>query len=290
MKMKCEPCKGETGNKSCKACGGTGQMEKGYSMNKASVALKGLSDYLPHDEALTIVKGKIASGDLTDDLGGSNLSVSDLDAAVQVMKASIAGDYTPGEPSEDVIKGGASDLGDIVDGDGMLDVGDAMFRLADADTKIAKGLNQVGRDQRANHEVLAKGTLAMATLLRDAVEVIKGQSAVLDSIQDRQDDIAKAMGRPVPPRSVLTGARPVPAPGENGVARGGVSPVATVHAVTGLDVSKAAKAEMDTIIKGGGTVSYIDQARLKALGTAIARCESGIDGKSVAAEFNIAVA
>ena len=177
----------------------------------------------------------------------------------------------------------------------LLDDLEAAFgAIADYENSVAKGLNQLGREQRASFEVLTKGLLAVAKIARDQATVIKAQGERFSGIENRQDEIAKAMGRPIPPRSVLTGASAIPAPYEAaGVVKGGVKPGqdATTDGISAMDVLKSARAELDDITKGGVIPDINQRSRVIELSGAIGRCESGgIDPVAIMGEYNIKVA
>ena len=298
MKTKCKACEGKAGNKACKDCKGSGYVmkmgdHKDYDMKKASELLKGLRDILPEDEAQTIVKGKIAAGECEDDLGASGLDVAALDAAVDAMQKSLTGNYeTDLDPGDLVVKGGG--LEDLADPNGDVEWDLAISHLVESNTAVAKGLNTLGREQRVSNEVLTKGLAATAMMVRDMANVIKGQASALDNIYARQDQIAVAMNAPIAPRSILTGASPIPAPFEQ-VAKGGVAEgtpggaPAAAPPFTAHDVFKAATAEMNEIVKGGPVMDIQSKQRLNALGSAITACESGQPGTEIAAKYSIAV-
>lgn len=300
MKMKCKACKGKAGDKACKACRGAGyiqkmKMEEGdeaYDMKKASVFLKGLRDMdIAEDVAQTIVKGKIESGEIQDDLDAAALNVDDLDAAVLAMKAAAAGDYLADEPGADLVQKGGDDLTDALLLDDV-DVLTAFNAIADAESSVAKGLNKLGYEQRAGFEVVTKGLLATAKLVRDTATALKAQGEHLAHIQSRQDQIAKAMGQPIPPRSYLSGAIPIPAPLEGNVVKGGIETEGQdITGTSGADVMKAAQFEYDDILKAGPVTDITKKQRLGELATAISRCESGgINPVEIMEEFKIKVA
>jgi hypothetical protein len=265
-------------------------------MKKASEVLKGLRELdLPEADCQRIVKGRIDSGEVVDDLDTAALDVDELDAAVDAMKASLAGDYDADDPGSDLVaKGGGEDLFDMLhDGDGSIDLGDAFSAIAQADTAVTKGLNSLGYESRANHEVIAKGLMAVAKLMRDQTGVFKAQSEAIAQIQARQDQIAKAMALPIPPRSVLTGATAVPAPYEGETAKGGVDPAPAGDGedLTAFAVMKAARAELQEITKGGRMMDVEHTHRAQELSSAIAKCESGgLTPREIAAQFNIRLA
>jgi hypothetical protein len=272
------------------------KMEEGdeaYNMKKASEIVKGLRDLdLSEEDVQRIVKGKIESGEAHDDLAETSLNVDDLDLAIKGMVAAVAGEFTPEDDGDDLVNKGGDDLVDAIDA--AADFGEAFHAIADADVLVAKGLNQLGRENRATAEVLTKGVLAVAKMVRDTAVAFKAHGEHLAQIQARQDQIAKAMGQPIPPRSFITGAKPIPAPYEGAVAKGGVEPDGqgvTDGGVTAYDVMKSARAELDDITKGGTTLDFNQSQRLKELSSAISRCESGnIDPIAIAGECNIKVA
>lgn len=301
MKMQCKACKGKAGNKSCKACGGAGYvhkmtMDEDYdNMKKASEILKGLRDLdISEDDAQRIVKGKIEAGKAFDDLDTAALNVDELDMAVKAMTASLAGDYSPEDPGAALVAKGGEELSDMIEyGEGSVELGQALQAIASADSNVAKGLNTLAYEARANHEVIGKGMLAMAKLMRDQASVFKAQAEAINSIQSRQDQIAKAMALPVPPKSVLTGATAIAAPHEGEVAKGGVDPKAAdvSDQTTAFDIKKAAEFEMNEIRKGGSVLDINQKQRMGELASAIARCESGgIPADDIARQFNIKVA
>jgi len=258
-------------------------------MNKATTILKGLKAAGVDDEAaLRIVKGQVDAGEAFDDLG-SDINVDELDQAVDMMKASLEGEYTPDNSGEPVAKGGDFDpLFDQVD----TDITDVLMTLTTADASVTKALNEMSYESRANHEVVTKGMVAMATMLKDLGGVFKAQARQIEEIQQRQDEIAKGIGRPLPPRSILTGATPIPAPFEP-VAKGGAAPGdgAAPQGVTVGDVMKAATDEFNDIVKGGPVEDVQKKQRLNQLGNAIGKLESGgADPAAIQAQFNIKAA
>lgn len=299
-KTMCEACKGKAGNRACKACRGAGYVakmgdhDKDYDMKKASEILKGLRDILPEDEAQRIVKSKIKDGGCIDDLGVAGLDVDALDAAVDAMKASLEGDYCAETSGADLVKARAGIEG-IMDYDGSVEFAAMFTHLSDTNADVAKGLNALGYESRASTEVITKGVMAVAVMLRDAAEVIKGQAAELHEIRVRQDQISVAMGQPVPPRSILTGATPIPAPFEQGgvvkagVAASGDEGGASAPPFTALDVFKAATDEMNEITANGPVMEVGKRNRLGDLAKAISLCEAGQPGPEIAAQFKIAV-
>lgn len=130
---------------------------------------------------------------------------------------------------------------------------------------IAKSADAIVREVSEEHRAMAKAYGTMATSVTTLAKALKDQSAVIDGLRSQLDNVSKALGQPVPRRSVAD-LEVVEQPAE------------AVQAQEGDLVQKAL-----TELQKPET----DQLRKRELYDAISAMESGINPAAVAQRYSL---
>jgi len=237
-------------------------MEKGgegsASAAHADLIAKGLSDEM----ATAAVRSMVAAGKVTDDIGiAKGVDFAAVDAALDELRKS---------------GGDAPTLGDLdFDPAAHEDALDRAAALVDAVSARADSVIKGAYSGQAN---LVRGFEALATVQKGLADAVAGRNAALeaklDAIQKGLDAVTGALNLPVEPRGV-TGAKPIPHPGERAPAGGAVEDAVA----KGERLMGDYQAELN---KGG-----VDRSRSQKLADAIGRLHAGEHPDTVTADLGL---
>lgn len=224
-----------------------------------------LKPVLGEDEARTICKGKIDSGDLTDDLGVAPvITAKALDSFLDNLQKAFTPDpaaATATLTSSRLAKGGKGKADDDVSIEGLLDVVESQFGSLSADTnrhynQLVKGLTAIGDLQKAN-------IVALAEMDRRNTDL----TAAVTRLEKTVESIAKGA-----PKAVSTTTAVVPHPAEaSGTKQAAADGTENVNVNAELTLYKAAVAEIHTQLTKGD----VPEDRKMELRLALGELESG---------------
>lgn len=264
-------------------------------MKKASEFIESLTEIgVDQTEALRLAQDKVAKSELEDDLQDFvSLDVEQFDNVLERVAKALTDDDDEGLVTKSQADYAVHDLEDDAftpDEDGLIELGTAFEGIAKSISAQNAVLKSTYERTERNYDVLGAGILATGQMLQ---RVAKSQLALernLTAIQARQEQIAKAMRIPDPPRSISRTAVPVNRPGERPGSEGGSSQesVNKGGAVNGFDVMKAAKQERYELTKSGKVDAQM-QSRLTQLSECIAKAESGVPAQKLIDQYQIQV-
>lgn len=200
------------------------------------------------EAAERIVKGEIDAGNATDDRLTGSVSLDDLIEASASIRDIL-------EPADTVRVDG------IVKGGAALDE-----EFSDLLRATAINAENLVDYQREALPAIAKGTMAIGTVVESLVNAVAGLQLIVKGMDER-------LAAPVPPRGVAAGAKPLPHPSETPVVKAETARPATslnrqqVHALL-------RRHQSDLIAKGDRGESAM--AELDQIGKAIGALESSV--------------
>ena len=251
-------------------------MQKASELRTALISA-GLSD----DKVDGLVKSQIEEGAVENDLDSAPaIDVNELDQAMDAIAKSLdtseEADTTEASSEEPAIEetvekseGVAEEAVEVEGDDEFIDVSatlDGLVKSANMSNQIAQDALSKGKEQYAT---LAHGVLAMGQLVEKLVKSMSQLDGKVEASAEAQDSLLKALGQPVPPRSITGLAEVVPAPGET-VEKGGM----TAHSL----IAKA-----NEIIRADDTPIN----RRWELAQAVSAVESGVPVSEVAVQYSI---
>jgi len=170
---------------------------------KASELRRALRDAGFGDDKIDeIVKGRIESGGVEDDIGGV-ISEDEFDAALETLSEGLDGlrksGGKPAPPPSD---------------DDFVDVTDLMEGLQKSASTTQRAVQELG----SRHDSLAKGLVAVGRLTEQLTKGIQHLVSQNHELATQVGGLSAALGSPVPPRSVTGLAVAEPSPGEKDAA------------------------------------------------------------------------
>jgi hypothetical protein len=177
-----------------------------------------------------IVSAQLEAGEVEDDLKVDDDTLGrHMDAVAKAMGASApaatddgpapdpapAADPDPAPAADPIAKGDSGDdPAPAADPEG--DPADGGLLLTEIVDKIAKGAQDIVEDVSEKHEVLAKAYLDLgktAQAMSKGLEAVNTRQGAIETVLTGiREDLAKALGQPVPPRA--QDFEPVPHPGD----------------------------------------------------------------------------
>ena len=276
---------------------------------KATKMLENLvSAGLTDDEARSIVKGKVEEGAVEDD--GIAKSDNAIDFAADIKAVEVAADAiakavgntsvssASDSDGNDAAVGGHPELNKPIQKDALAEEeeeseeeggeseeeeGEDMeyskkSRASsnedyDVVAIISKGADQILDSVERQNSALAKGYNQLSDVTVNLVKAVSAQAKRYDDLCDRFDTVIKALGEPVPPRSVSGTLEIVPAPGEAVVTK-----------------SEGVHPRMALLNKANDEIRASDDSvRQHELALAVAELDSGATPESVSARYNISI-
>ncbi len=272
---------------------------------KATEMLQNLvSAGLTDDEANAIVKGKVEAGTVEDD--GIAKSESDqftvdiqaVEMAADAIAKAVSVKNVSDKEGNDAAVGGHPQMDKPVQKDMSAEGGEeeeeesseeegeeAMeyskkSRASDDDYDvvaiISKGADQILDSVERQNSALAKGYGELSTVTVNLVKAMSEQSKKYDELAGKFDTVLKALGQPVPPRSISGTHEVIPAPGETELA-----PVAKAGEIDPR-VQLLAKANEELR-------STNDRNRQHDLALAVAELDSGASVETIVRRYGISV-
>jgi len=262
-------------------------------MSTATAMLTKLTEAgLSEDKSRAIIKAEIASGSITADgdfvveedvIGKADVKAIEA-AATAISKAMEVGNKkadtiakADSEEKEEYDEGESSDAGDDEEEE-EAGAEKSLNSSEDYDVVaiLSKGADQILDSVETQNKTLAKGYLAIRDTFSNFADILNKASERIATLEGTVDSLHKALGQPVPPRSVSGAVEAVPSPGEAAIAKANIdnSTFSTPELM-----AKAKSIMADTK----------DSTRLYQLSMAVAELESGAQPESVAVRYGIAV-
>lgn len=262
------------------------------SEQKSRLTGAGLTD----DEATRIVKAKVDDGSIEDDLGfgtnagqdggGQPSSLPDpaaMSKALDQVRDSLAKSQPGAAQPTAQPQAGSQPAGQPATGEGHQHTSRSFYKGGGAADSHIQGLREVNerlaKAQDAlfsrvddQHQAVASGLLALGQQVEQLAKGVSERVDELSQLRERVDHLNKALGQPMPPKSVQTAEQAEAVTQQEPASQGGEPQV------TYGGLQKAIQAELE---KGPST------DRATHLNDAAAMLDSGEDPYTVADAFNI---